>query len=51
MVGDTNHVIKYIIPKEVKPKFVKQLSLLGHTKFQLFPELASIGDIIKGGLS
>jgi hypothetical protein len=49
-VGDSNHVIKYVIPDGCKPSIRKQLSLLGFTKFQLFPELASIGDIIKGRL-
>lgn len=49
-VGDSSHVIKYIIPDDNKVFILKQLSLLGITKFQLFPELASIGDIIKGEL-
>ena len=49
-VGDRSHVIKYIVPKDQKPIIAKQLELLGFTKFQLFPELSSIGDIIKGGL-
>lgn len=47
-VGDSSHVIKYIIPNSSKNLILKQLSILGFTKFQLFPELASIGDIIKG---
>jgi FRG domain len=50
-VGDSSHIIKYIIPDNSKKFILKQLSLLGFTKFQLFPELASIGDIIKGDLS
>lgn len=50
-VGDSTHVIKYIIPSSCKAEMMSQLSLLGFTKFQLFPELASIGHIIKGSLS
>lgn len=50
-VGDSSHVIKYTIPNDNKEEILKQLSLLGVTKFQLFPELASIGDIIKGELT
>lgn len=50
-VGDSSHVIKYVIPSNCKSALLKQLSLLGFTKFQLFPELASIGHIIKGSLS
>ncbi|WP_115718463.1 FRG domain-containing protein [Gallaecimonas mangrovi] len=50
-VGDSSHVIKYVIPDTSKAPLLKQLSLLGFTKFQLFPELASIGDIINGELS
>jgi len=49
-VGDSRHVIKYVIPNDSKPSILKQLSLLGYTRFQLFPELASIGHIIKGSL-
>lgn len=49
-VGDGSHAIKYVIPNENKGHIVKQLDLLGFTKFQLFPELASIGEIIKGTL-
>jgi hypothetical protein len=49
-LGNSNHVIKYVIPSSSKKDFLKQLSLLGVTRFQLFPELESIGYIIKGGL-
>ncbi|MDN3553762.1 hypothetical protein QWY74_09855, partial [Halomonas almeriensis] len=49
-VGDRSHVIKYVIPYDSKYSILKQLSLLGYTRFQLFPELASIGHIIKGSL-
>lgn len=46
-VGDGSHVEKLIIPSESKERIKKQLSILGYSKFQLFPELSSIGDIIK----
>lgn len=46
-----DHVIKYIIPKENKRKLFKELSLVRIGKFQLFPELQSIGEILKGGLT
>lgn len=46
-VGDKKHAVKIVIPKASKENIRNQLSLLGYTKFQLFPELSSIGDIIK----
>jgi len=49
-IGDASHAIKYIIPRESKEIISTQLSLLGFTKFQLFPELASIGELIKGAI-
>lgn len=39
------HVWRYIIPKDSKEKLLKELSLLRFTKFQLFPELASLAEI------
>ncbi len=47
-VGDSSHVIKYVIPKSAKELISRQLRLLGYSRFQLFPELASVGEIIKG---
>ncbi len=46
-VGDKSHVQKYIIPAVSKPIISKQLKLLGLSKFQVFPELSSIGEMIK----
>ncbi len=46
-IGTGSHIIKYIIPGSYKKDLIKQLKLLGVTKFQLFPELSSIGDIMK----
>lgn len=50
-VGDSSHIIKYVVPNDRKENMAKQLELLGFTRFQLFPELASIGDIIKKGVA
>lgn len=49
-VGDKAHTVKMVIPSESKERIKNQLALLGYTKFQLFPELSSIGDIIKEGI-
>ena len=49
-IGDQTHAVKLVIPKESKESLKKQLVLLGYSKFQLFPELSSIGDIIKESL-
>lgn len=46
-VGDSSHVIKYIIPQAHREQIHKELKLLGLTQFSLFPELASIGAILK----
>lgn len=47
-VGDKSHVKKYIVPKGSKSVIAEELRILGLGKFQLFPELASIGEKIKG---
>jgi hypothetical protein len=47
-LGDRKHVWRYIVPKESKKAILKELELIGIGKFQLFPELQSIGDILKG---
>lgn len=49
-IGDSSHTTKYRIPHESKAAIAAQLSLLGFTKFQLFPELASIGELIKDSI-
>ena len=46
-VGDKKHIIKYKIPSKAKASIQTELELLGLNKFQLFPELSSIGEIIK----
>lgn len=47
-VGDGTHVIKYIIPASEKDTLAKQLETLGLNRFHVFPELATIGEIIRG---
>lgn len=46
-IGTKQHIWKYVIPKANKKEIQKELKILGITKFQLFPELSSIGEIIK----
>ncbi|MDD5005150.1 MAG: FRG domain-containing protein [Candidatus Omnitrophica bacterium] len=47
-VGIKKHIWRYCIPKDSKERIKNELGLLGITKFQLFPELQSIGEIIGG---
>ncbi|BFO67051.1 FRG domain-containing protein [Chryseobacterium sp. KCF3-3] len=44
-------IIKYKIPKESKQLLRKELDLLSVNKFSLFPELSSIGEILKKKIS
>ncbi|PRN00067.1 FRG domain-containing protein [Aliarcobacter cryaerophilus] len=46
-IGDKSHILKYIIDKDSKVQILKQIELLGITKFQLFPELSSIESMMK----
>ncbi len=48
-IGDKGHIWKYKIPASHKKTIKSELALLGITKFQVFPELSSIGEIIKNG--
>jgi hypothetical protein len=43
-IGNKNHIWKYVIPANFKSNIQKELKILGFGKFQLFPELSSIGD-------
>ncbi len=43
-LGDGSHIWRYIIPKEKKEEIRKELKMLGITKFQIYPELQSIGE-------
>lgn len=46
-IGNKKHIWKYKIPASKKKIIKNELALLGITKFQVFPELSSIGEIIK----
>lgn len=46
-VGDRSHVAKYTIPHAARESLAGELRLLGMTRFSLFPELASVGAILK----
>jgi hypothetical protein len=41
-----DHVWRYIVPNAARPRLENEIRLLGYTKFQLFPELESLGGII-----
>lgn len=47
-VGDGTHCSKYIIPGGSKIKIREELQMLGLNRFTLFPEMDSIGGILKG---
>jgi hypothetical protein len=47
VVGDAAHVAKYTIPRGARAQIARELQLLGMTRFSLFPELASVGAILK----
>lgn len=49
-VEDSAHVYKLRIKKEQKDDLRKELRLLGFSQFQLFPELSSVGETLKGEL-
>lgn len=50
LLASTDHVKKITIKKEAKQKILEDLKLLGFSRFQLFPELASIGELVSGAI-
>ena len=46
-VGDRSHIAKYTIPRAARETLADELKLLGMTRFSLFPELASVGAILR----
>jgi hypothetical protein len=46
-VGNQDHVAKYVIPADCRETLHSELKLLGMNRFMLFPELASVGAILK----
>ncbi|MCG9755894.1 FRG domain-containing protein [Shewanella insulae] len=49
-IGSKKHIIRYVIPSLYKNNIREELAILGVTKFSVFPELQSIGEMIKGEL-
>ncbi len=47
-IGEKKHIWKYKIPSGCKVEIQNELKILRFGKFQLFPELSSIGDSLKG---
>lgn len=50
-IGNKKHIWKYVIPADCKSKIQNELKSLGFGKFQLFPELSSIGESEKDELN
>ena len=50
-VGDGQHVRKYLVPSQTKINLRRELSLLSFNRFQLFPDLESLGELLKGDLN
>jgi hypothetical protein len=46
-IGRKQHIWRYIIPADCKENFKKELKCISFGKFQLFPELQSIGDSLR----
>lgn len=46
-VGDGSHVIKYTIPHASRENIKRELKLLGLNQFSLFPELTSVGALLR----
>ncbi|MEX0180874.1 MULTISPECIES: FRG domain-containing protein [unclassified Stenotrophomonas] len=49
-IAGGDHLTEFEVPWKRKKEILKELELLAYGKFQVFPELSSIGDIIRGGL-
>lgn len=49
-IGNKNHLLRFKIPASAKLQIRKQLRRLAVSKFTLFPELSSIGDIMREDL-
>lgn len=47
-VGSGGHMRKLIVPHGAKHELRRELTLLAIDKFQLFPDLQSLGDILRG---
>lgn len=49
-IAGGTHLKGFEVPSKRKKDVLSELELLAYGKFQVFPELSSIGDIIRGGL-
>ena len=49
-IGDGSHLKGYEIPRDNKREIMEELEILAFGKFQVFPELASVGELVKGAL-
>lgn len=49
-IGNGAHLLKYHVSASAKSKIRTELRMLAVSKFQLFPELASVGEIIREDL-
>lgn len=49
-IGNGSHLFGLEIPGNKKQEILEELEILAYGKFQLFPELSSIGEMIKGTL-
>lgn len=46
-VGDKSHMAKYVVPNAARATIRAELKLLGLNRFSLFPELTSVGTILR----
>jgi hypothetical protein len=46
-IGNGSHVVKYVIPTYAKAGIREELRMLAVSKFQIFPELPTVGDVIR----
>lgn len=47
-IGDGKHCQKFLIPSSAKEKIMEELLILGVNRFSLFPEMDSIGRMLRG---
>lgn len=50
-IGDGSHVTKFILPSYAANRILSELRDLGINRFSMFPELSSVGSLIKDSLS
>lgn len=50
-LGDSTHTQKILVSADAKDSLKTELELLGFTKFQMFPELASVGELMREAMN